>query len=346
MAVCLAAITFIGLVSRMINPAFTGDQLELLQFSSEWRWIYDEQMPLYTWIGTGLLRITGDSVFALDALKFATLAILAAGISQAAERMMHGAGLPAIALAFLIPTIGIDAQATLTHSGPLLAATAWSIAVLASAPGRPGRGFWWQLGAVWACGLLFKHSMALVIAAQILAVMTISCPARPARLKHMAAAGAMAAMVAAPFYGLLALNAGTASAGLAEFYPETGLAAVRAGILDALTSPLGEAGIVVLIGLMAFLVWPAPRLTDRRDRLLGRAGLFFMVLVTAVSLLSGASVIRDRWLAPGVLMLVPHVAAHITRGLAPERRPAASALAVVVVLATALAAGHRTAFGS
>tara|TARA_R100001086_G_scaffold231496_2_gene152250 strand:+ start:267 stop:494 length:228 start_codon:yes stop_codon:yes gene_type:complete len=64
------AVTVIGLTGRAVNPVFVNDQLEMLTFSAEWRWIYDEQMPLYAWLAKALLDATGQSVLALDLLKY------------------------------------------------------------------------------------------------------------------------------------------------------------------------------------------------------------------------------------------------------------------------------------
>ena len=342
---CIAAVVIIGLIARAINPAFVGDQLELLEFSAEWRWVYDEQMPLYAWIATGLLHLTGGSVFALDALKYAALAGIITGIHRAAENLVAGSGLTAVALAFLIPTIGVDAQAAVTHSGPLLAATAWSTALLTARAGRPEAGFWWKLGAVWAVGLVFKHSMALVIAAQVLAVLSLRRPALRKWIRHLAAAGALALAMAAPFYLLMAMHAGTVTGGMAEFYPETGWSALQAGLLDAITSPLSEAGLVVLIGMVAAWIQPGPKWPHPIYLEPGRAGALFILLVLAASLMSGASLIRDRWLAPGALMLVPAIAAHILQYPARKRRRIADCVAITFIITTARVAAHRTAFG-
>jgi hypothetical protein len=88
----ILAIIAIGLAGRALNPVFVNDQLELLEFSARWQWVYDEQMPVYAWISTALLRLTGDSVLALDALKYlwvGGMLMALAGIRAVAAGIRH-----------------------------------------------------------------------------------------------------------------------------------------------------------------------------------------------------------------------------------------------------------------
>lgn len=319
------AVTAIGIAGRAANPAFVNDQLEMLVFSAEWRWIYDEQMPVYAWIAKALLDTTGQSVIALDLLKYAFVGGMIMALAASANRVKAGTGTLAIGLAFLLPTVNDDLLSEVTHTAALMAATATSVWLIVRALSGERQRLWLWLALAWALGLAFKHTMFLVAIAQIGAVAMTPAPGRGTMIRHMAAAGALMLLACSPLLLLLASHADTVQTGLGEFYRlerSTG-----AALRDLISSPLAEGGLLAAVVAIAWMRSDRP--STAPERVLIAATAIFLVLMAAGVLVSGADVVRDRWLAPGLLMLAPAGAMMIT----PRKQWQRTAFASVCCLA-------------
>jgi hypothetical protein len=300
---CAALIALLfgaGIGARIINPAFANDQLEMLEFSRTWAWIYDEQMPLYAWISTALLRTFGETVIVLEALKLVFVSSAVVFIWKAADELQPGSGIFAVALAMVMPTVSDDALGEITHSAALLAFSAASVWMTIRVLDRDAgcRAITWlAMGAIWGAGVWFKHTMLLVAVAQSLVLLVHahrSCDVR----QSMGVFTAIAVMflMIFPFYVITLFHAPIVTAGLEEFFQD------RNVWLDALTSPLAEGGLLIVAASWSLF---AHKTLPRTQSLLALSALVFVVVLTALVISYGADVIRDRWLAPGLLALVP-----------------------------------------
>lgn len=322
------AVTAIGLIGRAIHPEFINDQLELLEFSRSWQWVYDEQMPVYAWVAKILLDATGQSVIALDALKYVFVCGMLLALAQIAERFRPGAGPLAVALAFLIPTVNNDLLSEVSHTAAQMCAAAVSAWLIVRAlDGERGR-LWLWLGLVWAAGLMAKHSMISIVLAEVVAVSIVAGRNRPGLLRHMAVAGTIMLASCAPLYALLAMAPATVGAQIAEFYPD---ASIWTALMDCVTSPLSEGGLLLAIGAGLWLRRPA--LSSGQQAMMIVCAVFIGLIAVGL-VMTGGSVLRDRWLAAGIVLLAPVGASLVNR---PERFQWA-AVAFVVAACVARAA--------
>lgn len=331
LAVTLTIIA-IGLAGRALNPVFVNDQLELLAFSARWQWAYDEQMPVYAWISTALLRLTGDSVLALDALKYLWVGGMLMALAGISERLRPGSGVIAIAFAFTLPTVNDDLLGEVSHTAAMMCAGAVSAWLIVRALDGETRRLWLWLGLVWAGGLAAKHSMFPLVAAEFAAVALLAGPERARMLRHMVPAAGIMVALCAPLYVILAMAPETVEDQLAEFFTDRGLGGA---LMDCLTSPLAEAG-VLIVGIASVAAWKRPALGRARWVLIAVAAGFVAAIIGPV-LMSGATVLRDRWLAAGLVLLAPVAASMVPR---PERWRWAAAW---LVLAAAAARAAETA---
>ena len=277
LAVTLAIIA-IGLAGRALNPVFINDQLELLEFSARWQWAYDEQMPVYAWVSTALLRLTGDSVLALDALKYLWVGGMLLALAGIAERLRPGSGVIAIAFAFLLPTVNDDLMGEVSHTAAMMCAGAVSAWLIVRALDGETRRLWLWLGLVWAGGLAAKHSMVPLVAAEFAAVALLAGPVRARMLRHMVPAAGIMVALCAPLYVILAMAPDTVGDQLAEFFTDRGLAGA---LMDGLTSPLAEAG-VLIVGIAGVAVVKRPVMGRARWVLIAVCAGFVAAIIGGV----------------------------------------------------------------
>lgn len=341
LAAIIAAVIGIGLAGRAINPAFVNDQLEMLEFSRSWQWTYDEQNPVYAWIAHLALDASGGSIFALEAIKYTLVAVMLAALAATGERLERGAGLVTLALAFTIPTIGADALHEITHSAGLLAATAASAMVMVRALDRPGARLWLWLGLIWAAGLTFKPTMIVVAAAQLVAVASLPPAHRSALLPPMLKAIAVMLALNAPVYAIMLAHAETVRDGAAEFFRGDAFAARLRGAGDMLSSPISEGGLIMAAALVGWYRQVRPRALLPAERLALTTTAVFLLAFALAVLISGASVVRDRWLAPGLMLMAPVAGAMLVRTLTARQARIAAALAVGFVICMALVAAAQ-----
>ncbi|RKR02696.1 glycosyltransferase family 39 protein [Maricaulis maris] len=289
-------------------------------------------MPLYAWLATALLRATGDSVLALDALKYLFVGGMWLALASTAERLRPGTGVIAIAFAFLLPTVNDDLLGEVSHTAAQMCAGAVSAWLIVRALDGETSRLWLWLGLVWAGGLAAKHSMIPLVAAEFAAVALLAGPARARMLRHMVQAACIMVALCAPLYAILAMAPETVEAQLAEFFTDRGL---PGALMDGLTSPLAEAGLLIL-GIAALAAWKRPALGRARWVLVAVCAGFVCAIIGGV-LMSGATVLRDRWLAAGLVLLAPVAASMVPR---PQRW---RGLAGGLVLAAAAARAAETA---
>lgn len=318
----LALIILANLVSRLALGVIVNDQAEMMVYSQDWRLVYDEQMPVYQWLINAALRGTGYFILTQDIVKYIFLLLTAVSLLVLGRRMTGGTigGVLTVLLAFLVPTMNEDAMREYSHSIALLAAVAGS-ALFFVQPQWTRFDRWSPLlAAVWAGGLYAKHTMGIFILAEIAAFYLVFRPDAK-EIRALAITFAVALLAVLPIYVMMVLDFATVEEGTAEFLGTNPLARLR-GLGDLVSSLLAEGALLIVAGLAA---WAFARKKhrplidpDAKFLLLVNAGMIALLFVGV--LVTNASVVRDRWLSPGLILLAAPIAQWLVWGLSKKVR--------------------------
>lgn len=151
------------------------DESEQVVLSQWFRWGYNSQPPLYTWLQSGVFAMFGIHAFSLALLKNAFIA----GTYVAAYSIVRRAtGRADVAIAgslgmLTIPQIAWESHRDLSHTVMVTFATAWLLAAVVRLRMRPG---WWRyvaVGLVCAIGMYSKYNFAMVILAVLAAAWSL-----------------------------------------------------------------------------------------------------------------------------------------------------------------------------
>jgi hypothetical protein len=329
----IAVVAIMVVVPNLLSRAALGvvvhDQAQLVVYAQTWSWIYDEQMPVYQWIATAALRATGFGILTLDLLKFAGVAATCIAVFLLTKKMTRSSRAAFIGMAaiFLLPTMNEDMLREYTHSSALLAFG--TLSFLFMTPFADSGPMPVRRGALWGAGILAKHTMTLLALAQV-AAHRLAFGRWP---DGLARSILVASALAVPVYIIMALNADTVAVGAAEFVGDRPWQRFR-GLIDLFTSVVAEAGLLIALGGLALLIWrrpaapPTPCEREARRFFLAVIGVtlgLFLVIVMVANL----AVVRDRWLAPALILLAPIFAAALHRRVSDRtERIIAVALAV------------------
>ena len=283
------------------------------------------QPPLYTWLVIASQSVLGVTQFAQTALKFLLLGLGVGAVYAIARRLGHPAGIATGAMLSLILVVELswEAQRIYTHTVLIFALTgAVTLSYLALVRHRDGVGRHLLLGLLCGAVVLAKYNGMLILLALVLADLSHPGARLFARRQSLWAWLAFAALTLP--HGLWVLqNQDTAlSLGQSFVQGEMGVWARRSeGLLQFTIAALG----VFLLPAMALglLAVPRARLGPREPasteaQLLLRFGLIFLGLSLAVTLASGSTVARMRWLVPAAVPLFP-----VLFGALLARRPRA-----------------------
>ncbi|ADM10469.1 hypothetical protein PB2503_12134 [Parvularcula bermudensis HTCC2503] len=313
-----------NLLSRALVGAYIEDQAKVVVYAETWQWTYDDEMPVFQWLATALLSVTGWSVLSLDLLKYGSLAGLLSGLYVLGRRLggTDMVGGLAVLLAFLLPTLHDELLREYPHTTALLAFVVWStialhiLVTLPDGSARRGR----QVGLLcllWAGGVMMKHGMALVIAAQIAAVFLICRPTR--RMMIILGGGALGALfICLPIYLGFLVSPETLIEETAVFRDPGRLASWERGAVDLVSSFLAEGAVLGTVLGVAW--WRGPAASADLKRPLEWALIANAVLaaiLAAAILILNVAVIRDRWLASTLIFFAPVAAIAIDRWLSP-----------------------------
>ena len=302
---------------RILTASSLGlDEAQLMVTAQSLEWGYGPQPPLYSWLQYGVFALLGPSIPSLVYTKEAMLAgtfvlfFLASRLVLGEERRAVVATL----LLFTIPQIVWESQRALSHSvlALLLAAAALYLVVRILRYARPADYI--LLGVAIGLGLLSKYNFAIFAIALVGAAM-LSERDRPRILSGWFALSLLiAALITAPhfYWGLTHLDLMLASSG--KFAIEANMPffdRVALPVLGAGSSIASFSAITALIVVVAAFA-PPRRTSPAPGGAMWREGSVFIVrlllvtvaVVIATPLLSGATVVMDRWLMP-VLFFLP-----------------------------------------
>ena len=339
LAVPLVIICIAGCVSRLVFGEFLRDQAELVVFSQTLQPLYDEQIPVLTWIMTGLFKATNYFILWPDIYKYLCLGLAVSALYDIGRNLTGQAYLGVISglSVFFLPTFHVDMLSEVTHTAALLAATGLSTAwFVRRSSGELKPRLFLALAAFWTLGLLAKHTMVFVIAAQCVAFAWVYRPSRHVVIAFVKTL-ALTLVGAAPFYGLLIAGKQSVASGLQEFFRTEGF---RRGLIDLPESILGE-GALFIIG--AIIIAICMCLKRRRSNLDAvekplNTQLRFLWLTSALILLcfipfiiaGDIAVVRDRWLAPALMLWGPLFAHAFLRFSDRAGRRAAIAFSAII----------------
>lgn len=281
-----------------------GDDAESFLWSRTLEWGYGVQPPLYAWLHWAMNQLLGETLASSVAMR----AICHLGIYAGAFALARWfapvriAGLAALGV-FLVPEISQTFLRTRTHNMLATALAPLVVLTFLLLVTRRRPGDYALFGAVAALGILAKATVAVLPVALLLAALT-DRDSRGAlwSWKVTLAVGSLAALLAGPALWLWDnLDLGTAS--LSKFEP-TGDRAE--GFSRLLRSMLDSWGVVALLGAIAFMATRGrPLTTTRGAALVWRTAAIALIVLVAGLAISGASEVKERWLVPILIPLVP-----------------------------------------
>jgi len=356
---CVAGLALVLLLLRaFLFAAAERDDAEQILFAQTWAWGYAPgKAPLYTWLVILSQSLFGVGVFAVEAVKFALIALLYVLLYRGARRVLRDERLAALAglspLALYI--VAWDATLNYSHTVLLLSVCVATFTALLRLERRQGWADYGLLGALLGLGLLAKYNYGLFAAA--LALAALADPVLRPRLLSVRSVLALAVALAivAP-HGAWAL-AESETIGIAVVSKLSAPEALGPleGRLRALYELIKAAFNFAspFVFLLPLLFWRslAPirgQKDGRHRRLLGRHLLILGALAAAGALGFGASELRSHYLAVFILFPLYAFARVEVCGARPwairayAGFVAACALAVVTALAASALIGPRT----
>lgn len=327
---------------RILTASSLGlDEAQLMVTAQELAWGYGPQPPLYSWLQYGVFALFGPSIPALVYPKEVMLAgtfflvFLTSRLVLREERRAFVATL----LLFTIPQIAWESQRALSHSVLvlLLAAAALYVFVRLLRDGRPVDYI--LFGITFGLGLLSKYNFAIFAIALVGAALLSSRERSRVLSGWFALSLLIAALITAPhfYWGLTHLDMMMASSD--KFAIESNMSVFERLILPVLGAGTAIASFAAL-SVVAFAIAMLVPLRDRQpgtDVTEWREGSDFVIrlllvsvaVVVATPLLSGATVVMDRWLMPVLFFLPLPLLIVLARRLGPARLRLLSVLAML-----------------
>jgi hypothetical protein len=309
----LALALLFALASAALRLALTDnlqpDDAELVVAAQSLRGGYSDQPPLYTWMLWAVFAVTGPGLVGLAVVRGALLVLLF-GLTYLTARLLVPDRRLVAPLAFsalLLPAYGWHIATYLTHSLLLGVAVMLTVYAVARVVRDGRRRDYALLGLAVAVGVLAKYNFPLVVAAAVLAGLTV--PEARVRLLNwrVLIAAAVALAILLPHLVWLAewgedvFRLVRNKANRAESPPYW--AGVGQGLWAAAVCLAGC--VFVVVPLLAWLGRRALR-TEPADPAVAWAGRFLAVLAAIhLALVFGFGVTRfqDRWVQPFLLVL-------------------------------------------
>ncbi len=172
---CLLLLALAHVVSRaLISPGMKWDESEQILWSQELALGYGAQPPLYTWLQWLAVQVLGPSVLALAVVKHTVIALTYVLAWLAARELLSPRGAFWVAGGLLLmPPFGWHAVRDLTHT-VLVTAMAlglcWGVLRMVKAPKASNYAL---VGLFCGLGMMAKYSFAMLIAAYVLACLTV-----------------------------------------------------------------------------------------------------------------------------------------------------------------------------
>lgn len=332
-----------------VSPALKWDEAEQMLWSQQLALGYGSQPPLYTWLQWGVNWLVGPSVLALALLKQALLALAYVFMYLAGRELLGPRGAWwASASMLLLPPLGWYSIRDQTHTVLVtaMACAAWWL--LLRIVRRPRAADFAWLGLVCGCGLLAKYSFALVMAAMLVAALSVPESRRALVSRGWWWAPLVGVLVVLPHASWLLSHLHDATGetvGKLRIGADRTLGHGLASLLEGLASTLVLwAGVALWAFRGAWWRGAAAPALPWAQRVFNRYLVLVVLALLAMVLFAGVTSFKGRWLLP-LLCVVP-LAAFAARPALQQhprgrRYSGAIVVAAVVIL---IAAGIRPWF--
>jgi 4-amino-4-deoxy-L-arabinose transferase-like glycosyltransferase len=346
------------LIRVAISPALKADEAQQILWTQDLQWGYGTQPPLYTWLQWGVNQVLGVGVLALSFLKHTLIALTYVLMWLTARELLgRRAAWWVAASLFLLPPFGWYSIRDQTHTVLVTAMTCGAWWLLLRIVRREGRGCQREfaaLGLVCGCGMLAKYNFALMLAALIVALLSVREPRRALFGRGWWWTALIGLIMVAP-HGWWLLSHWPAATG--DTIRNMAIAPHHdwsAGLGNLLMAALGTLGLWALVALAAFgsgwwrrpapapeiAGWPSAWLRPVFGRYLGLIALALLAMVFAADV----TVFKGRWVLP-LLAPVPLMAFALRPELDADRRGKRFAgMTLALILVVVAAAGARPWF--
>ncbi|MEB2846271.1 glycosyltransferase [Rhizobiales bacterium RZME27] len=309
----LLAYFVLSVILRLVrSDALQPDEAEQI-FQSQYLLMgYGRQPPFYNWLQIGIFELVGPSILGLSLLKNGLLALTCIIFGLAARTVAKDRDMGAAAMlgVLTMPATIVMVQRDLTHAIALFCFVALFLLTFFRTLTKPSLLAYLATGVVVGLGIITKYNFVILPAAAIIAALSDADLRKRVFDWRLIPALVVAGLICLPhmlwvLHNLDAATSGTISAmhddssGNALFDRITGLLSI---IISALQGTIPT----LIFFAIAFpgqirAAWQAE---NRWTRLTGITLIACLAIVAVIALGFGASSIRQKWLAP-FLMLFP-----------------------------------------
>ncbi|WP_208979322.1 ArnT family glycosyltransferase [Pseudovibrio axinellae] len=332
-------------VRYLASPVLGLDEAEQIIASQSLQLGYGPQPPLYTWLTILFFSIFGKGLFATALLKNSLLFLGYLGVWLSAKKASD-ITLAAIASASLIflPQIAWESQRALSHSVLMFACSAWTVYLFIGCMEKPR---WWRaviLGLVIAAGALSKYNYFFLLVALFAAGFCVADARKFLRSKYFLCSVVVAFVLILPPLFWVFQHQDLIYSRVHKFGIDRTEHQLLTGVYSLTSAALRFVSVAVVLYFCAWATSFYWKDTEQHDqyviestrKLLTLVVIFGLVLALVAVVLSGANVVKDRWLQP-ILFLAPLVAslwlfADVSLREAKIILGTASILAVIIII--------------
>ncbi|MGF9562512.1 glycosyltransferase family 39 protein [Neorhizobium sp. JUb45] len=303
----------LSVILRLVrSDALQPDEAEQV-FQSQYLLMgYSRQPPFYNWLQIGMFELLGPSILGLSLLKNLLLALTCIIFGLAARTLLKDRDMATAAMlgVLTMPAIIVMVQRDLTHAVALFCFVALFLLTFFRTLTRPSLIAYLATGVVVGLGIITKYNFVVLPTAAIIAALADADLRKRVLDWRLVPALVIAGLICLPHMVWVLNNVDTATAGTISAMREDGngnaLLDRVEGLLSIITSALQGAVPTLIFFAIAFpgQIRSASQAENRWTRLTGITLLACLAIVALIALGFGASSIRQKWLAP-FLMLFP-----------------------------------------
>ncbi|MGE7370029.1 ArnT family glycosyltransferase [Neorhizobium sp. NPDC001467] len=303
----------LSVILRLIrSDALQPDEAEQILQSQYLLMGYGRQPPFYNWLQIGMFELVGPSILGLTLLKNLLLALtciifgLAARVA-AKDRQMASAAMLGV---LTMPAIIVMVQRDLTHAVALFCFVALFLLTFLRTLTRPSLAAYLATGLIVGLGTITKYNFVILPAAALVAALADAEFRKRVFDWRLIPALVIAVLICLPHMLWVLDHLETATSGTISAMHEDGsgnpLIDRLGGLASIVVSALQGTVPTLIFFAIAFhgRIGAAARAHSRWTRLIGLTLVVCLVIVALIALGFGASSIRQKWLAP-FLMLFP-----------------------------------------
>ncbi len=303
----------LSVILRLLrSDALQADEAEQI-FQSQYLLLgYGRQPPFYNWLQIGVFELLGPSILGLSLLKNLILALTCIVFGLSARLVIKDRDMAAAAMlgVLTMPATIVMVQRDLTHAVALFCFVALFVLALFRTLTRPSLFAYLATGLIVGLGIITKYNFIILPIAAIIAAAADADFRKRILDWRLIPALFVAGLVCLPHMLWVLNNLDVATSGTISAMREDGSGHALfdriEGLLSIVISALEGTIPTLIFFAIAFpgklrTAWQAE---SRWTRLVGLTLLTCLAIVAVIALGFGASSIRQKWLAP-FLMLFP-----------------------------------------